>query len=140
MIKVLGLNVIYKTFDFIIPLGVRILNTLEQTCFWIRIDINFFLKKLTKQNKIQLFQKQLPNKFPKFCFWKMCFSFQITKHVFHLENRNFFFFNNLFFPWKQESENSYQTWPKMLMSYERWSTILSNGVHPYSGMVCHCQK
>ena len=25
-------------------------------------------KKLTKENKIHLFQKQLPNKFPKFCF------------------------------------------------------------------------
>ena len=33
MIKVSGLNVIYKTFDFIIPLGVWILNTLKQTCF-----------------------------------------------------------------------------------------------------------
>ena len=33
MIKVSSLNVIYKTFDFIIPLGVRILNTLKQKCF-----------------------------------------------------------------------------------------------------------
>ena len=51
MIKVSGLNIIYKTFDFIIPLCVKILNTLEQMCFWIRIDIIFYKTiNQTKQN------------------------------------------------------------------------------------------
>ena len=65
-----------------------------ETLYWIRINI-ILKKKLTKENKIQIFQKQLPNQFPEFCFWKMCFSKQRTKHVFHFENRKklFFFFS-----------------------------------------------
>ena len=63
---------------------------------------NFLLKKLTKQNKIQLFQKQLPYKFFECCFWKMWFSFQLTKHVFHFENRKFFCF--FLFPLKTRKQ------------------------------------
>ena len=66
MIKVSGLNVMYKTFDFIIPLGVRIFKYFGANVF---LNYNKYnLKKITKQNKIQLFQKQLSNKVLEFCF------------------------------------------------------------------------
>ena len=29
---------------------------------------------------------------------------------------------------------------KVSMSYEKWIIILLNSVHPYLGIVCHCQK
>ena len=67
-----------------------------ETLYWIRINIIFKKKNLTKENKIQIFQKQLPNQFPEFCFWKTCFSKQRTKHVFHFENRKKLFFSFFF--------------------------------------------
>ena len=85
------LNVIYKTFDFIISLGVLILikyfeaNNEETKC------CNYFT-----QNKIStFFKKELPKKFSVFYFlffyFGKCFFFLLTKRVFHFENTKKFF-------------------------------------------------
>ena len=114
-IKVSRLNVIYKTFDFIIPLGVRILNTLEQMCFWIKIDTIFYKKNnnnnQTKQNLT--FSKTTTKQISWILFLENLFSLSTNQTCFSSWKHEKFVFSFSLEKKKTkiENENNYQTWP-----------------------------